>query len=241
LIGVGAALLGAAGAVIAGGGLSGKGAPVATSDRAAVEQVVREYILNHPEILPEAMRNLQAREQAKAVETNRAVIEKPFGGAWEGAADADVVLVEFFDYACGYCRAALPDVDKLLAEDKKIKIVYREFPILGPDSEAAALTSLAVAKSGKYSAFRRALFAGGHPDNRSVNDALGQTGLDRRATNEAAKAADIRAEIDRNLALQRELNLTGTPSWVVGNRLLSGAVGYDALKRAVADARAGIK
>jgi protein-disulfide isomerase len=239
MIGLGVALAGAAAAAVAFSGSGDKpSAPVATNDRAAIEKIVREYILTHPEILPEAMQNLRNREQAKAVADNRKTLETPFAGAWEGAANGDIVLVEFFDYACGYCKASLPDVDRLLAEDKKLKIVYREFPILGPESESAALTSLAVAKSGQYGAFHRALFAADRPDAKAVASAIGATNIDRKIIAEATKSPDIRAEIQRNLGLQSQLNLTGTPSWVVGDRLLMGAVGYDELKRAIAEARA---
>ena len=144
-----ATLLGAGGSALAVTAMD-KPQPINTADKAAIEQVVREYILTHPEILPEAMRNLEARENKKIVDENRAKIEKPYAGAWEGAADADVTLVQFFDYACTYCRASRPDVDRLLAEDKKLKVVYRELPILGTQSLDAALASLAVAEQGNY-------------------------------------------------------------------------------------------
>jgi protein-disulfide isomerase len=153
LIAGAAALLGAGGAYLA----MSSGETVNVSDRATIEKIVREYILNHPEILPEAMQNLQNRELAKVVGANRTRIETPYAGAWEGAADADVTLVEFFDYACGYCRSAMPDIARLLAEDKKLKIVYREMPVLGEASYEAARVSLAVAEQGRYMVFHKAI------------------------------------------------------------------------------------
>ncbi|MBA3896656.1 MAG: DsbA family protein [Sphingomonadaceae bacterium] len=226
-IGLAALLTGAAAGAVAAGGQA------SAADRSAIERVVHDYILAHPEILPEAMDRLQQREIAKAVRANRAVIEKPFANAWEGAADADVTLVEFFDYACGYCRASLPDIDRLLREDKHIKIVYREFPVLGPDSEEAARISLAAAKGTRYAAFHRALYASGRPDTRARSNVAHQFGLN---PNESL-TPDAAQEIAANRDLQRALNLTGTPSWVVGDRVLSGAVGYDGLKAAIAEAR----
>jgi protein-disulfide isomerase len=228
-----AALIGAGITALAVGGSQ----PVNTSDRAAIEKIVREYILSHPEILPEAMQNLQARELAKVVQDNRKAIETPYKGAWEGAANGDVVLVEFFDYACGYCRASMGDIAKLLSEDKKLKVVYREMPVLGEASMDAARVSLIAAQQGKYAAFHKAVFAAGRPTEAIVDGALKQAGLDPTATRKGARSADVEAEIARNLELQRELQLSGTPSWVVGDKVLVGAVGYDALKAAIAEAR----
>ena len=230
MIGLFAAAVGAAAtvAVMAGG------TPVATNDRAAIEKIVREYILANPEILPEAMDNLRARETAKVVNSNRKALETPFAGAWEGAADADVTIVQFFDYNCGYCRASLPDIEKLIAADKRIRVVYRELPVLGPDSENAARISLAAAKAGKYAAFHRAVYAAGQPEPRTVERIAKGLGVDLSFASDPAATA----EIDANLGLARPLQITGTPAWVIGDRTLSGAVGYDALKEAVAAARA---
>jgi protein-disulfide isomerase len=165
--------------------------PVNVSDKAAVEKIVREYILSHPEILPEAMANLQARELKQLVEDNRKAIETPFGAAWEGAADGDVTLVQFFDYACGYCRASRPDVARLIAEDKKLRVVYREVPILGPESEAAARASLAVAQHGNYSAYHAAVYDAGRPDASSIAAAVAKAGAKPDAVRDAAKGEAV--------------------------------------------------
>ncbi len=235
MIGVLAALAGAVGAVAVTHATS---EPVNMADRAAIEKVVREYILTHPEILPEAMQNLQARELKKVVDANRKAIETPFAGAWEGATEGDVTLVQFFDYACGYCRASLPDIERLLAEDKKLRVVYRELPILGPDSEAAARTSLAVAQVGGYRAFHRAIYAAeGRPNASVLAKAIVAAGADPSKVKVAIRSGDISTEIAQNLELQRQLQISGTPAWVVGGQLINGAVGYDQLKKAIADAR----
>ena len=231
-------LAGAAGAVLATGAVPGKTEAVNTTDRAAIEKIVREYILSHPEILPEAMQNLERKEASGRVKQQGDKVSQPFAGAWEGAADADVTVVEFFDYACGYCRQALPDIDKLLAADKKVRIVYRELPILGPQSDEAARVSLAVAKlGGNYGAYHRALFGAGRPSSETINAALKAVGVDVKAARAAAASEEISAEIKSNLALQQGLGLSGTPSWVIGDQLIGGAVGYDDLKAAVEAAR----
>ena len=226
-------LVAGAAAVAAAGGMA-SGESVAPKDKAAIESVVRDYILAHPEIIPEAMAKLQRHETGKLVSGSRKELETPFSGAWAGARDGDVTLVEFFDYACGFCRQAVPDVERLLAEDKRLRIVFRELPILGPGSDEAAKASLVAAKQGKFLDFHRRMYAAGRPTNATITKARDQSGV--KAGGEAS--ADIAAEVGRNIELARSLNLTGTPSFVVGDQVLNGAVGYDALKKAVAEARA---
>jgi protein-disulfide isomerase len=205
-------------------------------DRASTERVVHDYLLNNPEILPQAMQRLRDNQAAVAVNRLRTRIETPFSGAWTGAADGDVTLTVFTDYACTFCRASLPDLERLLREDPKLKVVFRELPILSPDSDAAARLALAAAKRGRYMPMHRALFASGNPDEGARRDAA--VSID--VPNDAAVVNDpaIAREIDGNLEIARELGFDGTPSWVIGDRLLTGAVGYDQLRRAVAEARA---
>lgn len=208
-------------------------------DRAQVEEIVRGYILDHPEIIPEAMERLQAKQMAGIVDRYRSELETPFAGAFDGARDGDVVLVEFFDYACGYCKASLPDIDRLLAEDKKLKVVYRELPILSEESGEAAKASLYAAKQGQYGEFHRALYAQGRLSRESIEAAARKAGIDAGGLKSAMQAGDISAEIDSNMQLARALQATGTPTWIVGDQILSGAVGYDKLKAAIAKARSG--
>jgi protein-disulfide isomerase len=202
-------------------------------DRAATEAIVREYILAHGEILPEAMTRLEQRQAAASVGQHRAALERPYRGAWAGAESGDVVLVQFFDYACPYCHAVNADVDRLLREDNRLKVVWRELPVLGPDSEAAAQVSLAAARQGRFRAFHARMFASGRPTPAALAGAVQAAGVAAEAPN-----AEGRAEIARNLELARTIGATGTPTFVIGDRVLQGAVGYQALKDAVAQARA---
>jgi protein-disulfide isomerase len=231
-------LAGAAGAILATGAASGAGEKVDMTNRAEIEKIVRDYILANPEILPEAMKNLERKEAAAKLKTQGDKVELPFGNAWEGAADGDVTLVEFFDYNCGYCRQALPDIDRLIAEDKKLKVVYRELPILSAESEEAARAALAVAKLGNYSKFHRAIYAGGRVTPETISAAIKGTGLDEKAVRQLAQSQEVTNEIRSNLLIQQSLGMSGTPSWVVGDQLIGGAVGYDELKAAIAQARA---
>lgn len=202
-------------------------------DRAGTEKIVRDYILDHGEILPEAMTRLEQRRAAAAVALHRAALERPYHSAWAGAADGDAVLVEFFDYACIYCRASNPHVDRLLAEDPRLKLVWRELPVLGPDSAAAAHVSLAAARQGRFRAFHDRLFALGRPTASAVAEAA--LGSNVRVE---APSAEGQAELARNLQMAQAIGASGTPTFVIGDRVLQGAVGYQALKEAIAAARA---
>ena len=216
------------------GGLVGAGA-VAALDRPDDE--VRDYLLAHPEVIPEAMQKLQEREAGRSVSANRAAITTPFGSAFAGNPKGDVTLVEYYDYNCGYCRASLPAIRQLIAEDPKLRVVFRELPILAESSRSAARISLVAAAQGKFNAFHDALYAGGRVSDASIAAAAKTAGVD--VSRLAALAPRIDAEIARNLETAARLGVTGTPSWVVGDRVLSGALPVEELKRAIAAARAG--
>ena len=214
-------------------------ANVSGSDRAAIERIVHDYILAHPEIIPEAMNGMQSREVTKLLASSRKELETPFAGAYAGAKDGDVVLVEFFDYACPYCRAGHADVKKLLAADKRLKVVYRDFPVLSEASGDAALASLSAAQQNRYSAFHDRMFdAPGKVTRERTVATVRSAGLDERRTASDMASPVLKAEIKKNIELGRALGLTGTPSYIVGNKILSGAVGFEALRAAVAQARA---
>jgi protein-disulfide isomerase len=207
------------------------------SDRAQVEQIVREYILANPEILPEAMQNLQRKEAAKQLTGIRGDVEKPFRGAVLGNPEGKTTLVEFTDFACGYCRQSVDDIKALLASDPDLKIVIRELPILSPASVEAARMALAAADQGKYEAFHDAMFAAGRPGPETIEAAAREAGLDLVRARAFAKSPIVDEELERNLDVARQLGFNGTPSWVVGDELLTGAVGTDRLSEAIADAR----
>jgi len=226
----------AAAMALSGGG-TGAAAPV-SGDRAQIERIVRDYILEHPEIIPEAIKRLQDREVAKALDSSRQEFETPFEGAWAGAEDGDVVLVEFFDFACPYCRSSVADVERLLKEDGALKVVWRDFPVLGPESEDVALASLSAAGQNRYQAFYNAMFDAGRPNRGNMIKAVRAARMNEQRTARDLESGALKAEIQKNIDLGRTLGLTGTPSYIIGDRILSGAVGYEELKKAVAEARA---
>ena len=206
-------------------------------DRAAIEQVVHDYLLAHPEVLPKAMDALEQRQTADRLGALRPQVEQAAPGVVLGNPRGKVTLVEFTDYACGYCRASVGDVEALIAANPDLKVVVREFPILTPESADAARMALAAAEQGRYAAFHRAMFAAGRPDATSIAAAARAAGLDLARARGVIDAAATTAELDRNHEFGRQLGLNGTPSWVIGNTLLSGAVGREELARAIAAAR----
>jgi protein-disulfide isomerase len=222
--------------VAAAAALLGAGATLLVSRHSDGSQV-REYLLAHPEVIPEAMQRLQERNNAKAIAANRADILTPVGSAWAGNPNGDVTVVEYLDYNCAYCRASLPVVDQLIAADKGVKVVYREAPVLSAESDTAARYAIVAGRAGKYDAFHRALYAGGPLTDASMDKALTLAGLDPAKVKEEAKSASVDAAIKLNLALFRQLGMTGTPSWVIGNRIVSSMMSLDAMQAAIDDAR----
>lgn len=214
-------------------GSAGAGA----GDREAIEQVVRNYILANPEILPEAMEKLQQRENSKQLASVSDEIETPFPGAVLGNPAGKVTLVEFSDFACGYCRQSEAEVAELIAANPDLKVVIRQLPILSPQSADAAKMGLAAARQGKYPAFHHAMYAAGRPDAASIAAAARLAGVDLvRARQDIADPA-ITGEIDHNLEYARQLGFNGTPSWVIGDEIHAGAVGRAVLAAAIAKAR----
>jgi protein-disulfide isomerase len=234
LAGVVAAGIG--GAVLAAGTAT---APVTPGDRAAIEKIVHDYIMAHPEIIPEAMARMQNREIEKLLASNRKEIQTPFAGAMAGNPKGDVTLVVFFDFACPYCRQGHADVAKLIASDPNVRVVFRDFPVLSPASDEAAMAALSAAQQGRYQKFHDAMFETPGKVTHERTVAIVRTaGLDEMKTARDLNSPALKAEIKKNLDLGRALGLTGTPSYVVGNQILAGAVGLDQLKDAVAAARA---
>ncbi len=227
--GLAAAAVGAIIAVVATHGIGG-GALMPAATGASVQA----YLADHPEALSEAVDRLQDKQTATLIDSHRAAIETPFAGAYAGNPRGDVTLVEYFDYACGFCRNTVGDIDKLVASDPGVRVVFKELPILSPWSAQAAKLSLVAAQTGKFGAFHHRMFAAGSLDAAKVAQAGASAGLDAHAADSPAVAA----ELQTNLETARTLRLSGTPSFVVGDQMLAGAIGYQGLKDAVDKARA---
>jgi protein-disulfide isomerase len=196
-------------------------------------RIVRAGMMADPQILVDAGEALRDRQYEPVLAQHRAELETPFGTSWKGASKPDVTLVEFFDYACPYCKASNPVVERLLQEDKGVRVVYRELPILGPDSVTAARLSLAASKAGRFAQFHDALWAAGRPSAETLASASQSAGIPAQP----AESSDIEAELKKNFELAGQLGATGTPLFIVGNRVINSAVSYEELKKAIDDAR----
>jgi protein-disulfide isomerase len=211
------------------------------------DQRIHDYILAHPEVLMQALQSLDQRQreaeaaQAKQVLKARADDifrdkQSPVGGNAQG----NVTLVEFFDYDCPYCRQMAPVMEQAVADDPQLKIVYKEFPILGPDSLFAAKAALAADKQGKYATFHKALYGSGTRVTEAVVLKIaGETGLDVERMKTDMQQPDIQGLIDRNAELAQALRITGTPGFVVGDQIFPGATDLETMKKLIGQARAG--
>lgn len=214
-------------------------AGIDSAKRGAIEALVRSYILEHPEILPEAMEKLQARETEARLAPLRGALETPFPGAILGNPAGKVTLVEFTDFSCTYCRSSVADVEALVKDNPDLRVVVRQLPIIGPESEPAARMGLAAAAQGKYPAFHKAMFAGERPSSTSIAAAANVAGVDNTAATAFSQQPGVHQELERNIGFARQLGINGTPAWSVGGKLMTGAVGREALQAAVDAARKG--
>ncbi|MFW2349629.1 DsbA family protein [Qipengyuania sp.] len=192
----------------------------------------RKYLVANPQILPD-MAEAYQREQAKdRLAQVSGEVKQPFPGAVLGNPKGSKVLVKFTDYGCTYCRQSIAGTDRLIAEDPELKLVIREWPIFD-GSEQAARMALAAAKQGKYDAFFHAMFEQGPPSAASIERAARIAGLDLAAAKKFADSEEATAELARNMAYARQLQFSGTPSWIAGNEVIEGLVPPERLAEAL--------
>ena len=197
----------------------------------------RAYLLENPEILPEAIQVLQTRETAQRIAPIRGEIETPFPGAVLGNPQGSITLVEFSDYACGYCRQSVEDVRQLIAANPDLKVVIREYPILSEGSANAALMALAAAEQGVYAKFHDAMYAQGSVAAENIAAAAIEAGVDMDKARTDIESGRYQQQLQNNVFLGQNMQLNGTPAFVVGDRVLEGAVGISQMEAALAEAR----
>jgi protein-disulfide isomerase len=216
--------------------------------RGQIEGVVKDYLLKNPEIIREASQLLAEREEAermaaaaKALARSRDALERDAGSPVGGNTEGDITVVEFFDYNCGYCKRVAPNVKALIKTDANVRVVYKEFPILGPTSMLGAKAALAANRQGKYTPFHEALFELPEISEATIEDLSGRLGLDHAQLVKDMDDPGIAAQIARDTALARSLDINGTPGFVIGNRLVPGAIDTQTMQKIVDDERAAAK
>jgi protein-disulfide isomerase len=233
---------------------SGAGAPRPASadsslpqDKAALDQAIHDYLMDHPDVVLEALKAGQQQADAQAAEQSRRTIitkRQELVAApddlVQGNPKGDVTVVEFFDYRCPYCKQLEPSLDALLKEDGKLRIVYKEFPILGEASTYATRVALAAKQQGKYAEFHRAMMATkGEIGDDAVLAVAAALGLDMAKLKADMAAPEIDKLIDRNYTLADALDIQGTPALIIGDTLIPGATDLDALRKDIAAVRKG--
>jgi protein-disulfide isomerase len=249
LLVLGAALIGG-GALLA-AGLTAPGriaTPAAAADSGeprAIGRQIREYLIANPEVLVEAMQELERKQDTqrdavaqKAIRQHKTELLSDPDSPFSGNANGDVVVVDFNDYQCPYCKRAHQAVKQVVAADGKVKVVYKDLPILGEPSRIAALAALAAAKQGKHAALHDALMEfGGKLDRARILELAASVGLDVALLEKDMEDPKFKQLIDRNMALAGALGVRGTPAFVIGDQFVPGAVDAAALKQLIADAR----
>lgn len=211
----------------------------------SVRELVLETIRENPEIVMEAVAILESRQaeaqaasQAEVLTRKRDTLERDPNAPVLGNPDGDVTVVEFFDYDCPYCRRAKPEVEALLEADPSVRLVYREWPILGEGSIFAARAALASREQGLYEEFHWAMMGmNGRAEESSVLRIAEDIGLDVAQMRRDMEAPEIDAHIQTSIRLAQALGITGTPSFVVGDALVPGVVDVEQFQSLVSDAR----
>jgi protein-disulfide isomerase len=219
--------------------------------RGEIENIIKNYLLSHPEVLEDAMAELNKRQaaaesekhEASVTENSNAIFNSP-RGVLLGNKDGDVTFVEFFDYNCGYCKRAMTDMLDLMKSDSKLKVVLKEFPVLGEGSVEAAQVAVAVRMqdSGgkKYLDFHQKLLGGRGPaDKARALAAAKDAGLDVGRIEKDLASPEVKATIEENFRLAEAMGMNGTPSYVIGKQIVVGAIGLEGLKEKIGLARCG--
>lgn len=200
------------------------------AQRTEIGQIVHDYLIEHPEVLVEAMNELQAKEEAAAKARVADILKSKPNDVYNdgysfvaGNPKAQVTLVEFFDYNCAYCRKAFDKMMTLAAANSKVRFVFKEYPILSPESESAAKAAMAAARQGKYLQFHRGLMSyPGHVNDHAIDEVAKKVGLDLNRLHKDMKDPKIAANIEANHRLAQDLAIDGTPSFIVGDQVLGG-------------------
>jgi protein-disulfide isomerase len=216
------------------------------ASQVADDSRIRSYIISHPEVLLESVARFQAVRQGSPDASSSALIAAHHAEIFDDARSqtvgnpkGDVALVLFFDYRCPYCKQGVDEEKALLQADPNVKIIYKEFPILGPQSVTAARAALASVKQGKYPAFHNAMMAShGSFSDEEILGMAQDAGIDVNRLMTDMNGSDVTDTLQANFNLAKILGINGTPAYIVGDRLVGGVTTADDFKTLIAEARA---
>lgn len=221
--------------------------PVTPEQRKMFEGVIKDYLLKNPVIIREALQALQVQEedakQARAstvLKTHKDQLFYDKTSPVAGNPKGDITIVEFFDYNCGYCKRTALTLKAVMKQDPNVRVVYKEFAILGPQSIIAAKAALAAQKQGKYKEFHEGLMMG-QSDENSISALTNLLGMDYKKLRKDMTDPEIQQVLQKNYQLAITLGINGTPAFVIGERLVPGAVGVAALTQIIKEERAKLK
>ncbi len=224
-------------------------APVfSDTQRQAIEAIVKDYLVKNPDVLQEAIaegekraQETQKLAQAAALKESREALHNSPHGVVAGNPAGDVTMVEFFDYNCGYCRKALGDVQALIKADPKLRVVIKDFPVLGPESLEASQIALAAKQQLKgdklFEFHQKLLESKGRANGAKALDVAKAMGLDVARLQKDAQGPEVKAALTENRGLGDKLGLSGTPAFIIGDEIIPGAVGVDPIRKTIADVR----
>ena len=223
--------------------LAQQSTPLEQVEQEAIKALILQTIRENPEVLMDTLLTFQEEAQAQAQAEQRAAIQRvgdlllaDANTGVMGNPEGDIVLVEFFDYNCPYCRRAAPVLFELIEENPDLRIIMREWPILGPDSELAARASLAAIKQNKFEAFHEALMAQPRANTVFIRRAAEQAGLDYDQLQADMDAPEVDAHIAKSHDLARQLGISGTPTFLIGEALVPGLLEKADLQALIAEA-----
>jgi protein-disulfide isomerase len=220
-------------------------AEIGPAQRQQIEAIIHEYLMKNPQVLIDAIKAAEDKlthdadaKSSQAVKEHRQEVFDDPQTPIAGNPNGDVAIVEFFDYRCPYCKKVEPELEALLKEDPKLRLVLKEFPILGPVSMTAAHAAIAAQRQGKYDAFHDAMMtARGNITDDTVYQVARSVGLDVDKLKRDMASPEVDETVKKNMSLADTLDVHGTPAFIIGNHVVPGAIGLPELKKYVAEAR----
>jgi len=215
------------------------------AQKTAIGETIKEYLMENPKVIFDAIDKFRAQEEAEKLEMAKTKISENVeyltnaDAPSVGNPNGDVTVIEFFDYNCGYCKKALTDIQAVIDNDENVRVVFKELPILGPTSRTAALWALAAHKQGKYFDYHVALMEHKGPKKEAELEKLAKDkGLDVEQMKKDIASGDIETELKNIMEVSRDIGVSGTPAFIIGDKFIPGYVGESGLRQAIEETRA---